>query len=174
MWAHYEFKTTKKNNELREIIKQYNDVIGNKQHPSWKINLRQTFSELVTDIKSSIDELLSREILSREDFPDEVLKLYDSIDAGKAKRYVKFYPDVYDKVLAEMSGPAARLYLALKLFVRHQGKDVDTTFVSRKTLAETLDVSIKWVEKYIAELKKLGLVKNLAPKGSRRNLWKVE
>ena len=73
-----------------------------------------------------------------------------------------------------MSGPAAKLYLALKFFERHQGKDAGTTFVSRKKLAETCGKKDKWVEKYIAELKRLGLVSNLAPRGSRRNLWKVE
>ena len=38
MWANYEFKTQNTYNELRGIIKQYNEFISIKEHlPKWKI-----------------------------------------------------------------------------------------------------------------------------------------
>ena len=83
------------------------------------------------------------------------LKMPAKHKISEKRRFVKFYPDIYSEALPEMSGPAAKLYLTFKLYVKHQGKDENTTFVSRKKLAEKLGVSVDWVGKYIAELKNL-------------------
>lgn len=172
MYANYNFKTNNKYNELRAIVKEFNKFIkGYEGGEDWTISPKLTMPNLIREFYETVEGLLVE--ITKEDFPERVMEFFESIEGGRSRSFVKFHPDVYRDLLPEMSGPAAKLYMAFKLFVKHQEPRAGTTYVSRKKLAEVLEVSVRTVEKYVAELKKLGLVKNNAPRGARRNDWEV-
>ena len=172
MWANYEFKTDKPYRELQAILLEFNNFILTYHNTEkYKISRDQQMKYLIEEFKHNMDKLVLGINISK--FPLRVQLLYQSIDAERQKRFVKLFPDNYRHILPQMSGPAARLYLALKVYVRTHGSEAGTSFVSRERLASDLRVSIKWVEKYIRELKDLGLLQNFGPKGSRKNDWKV-
>ena len=171
-WANYKWQTDQRYIELQSIIREFNEFISQYEtEGETKIPLTQTMKVLIFEFKGLMDQII--ELIPNSEIPERIMEFYKSISINKKRYFVKLYPDNYRFLLAELSGPAARLYLAFKLYERTYGPDMGTCFVSREKLADDLKVSVKWVEKYIRQLKNLGLLRNLAPRGSRRNNWEI-
>jgi len=171
MYADYEFEGNPYNT-LRGIIKEYNEFVVREQlHESWKVPVsKKPMKQLIREFKEKVDEFIDK-IITLDDLPERPKELYLSIKVN-SKRFIKLYPDTYGFLLPHMSGPATKLYLAFKLYVKQEkGLDFATSFVGRKRLAETLGLSTKTIDKYIKELKGHNLIENKAPKGSRKNDW---